>query len=153
MRLITASVLIATFSSGCYFYASDTSTRYDDDYYDDTYYDDNYYNFSPEVLDAEAGCYYDDYYADDIWYFDALVDDLDGAGDITQVWADVYDEYDGQLVESFELYRSNESMVWFSDWIGSSTYLDCFYSGYSVDIVAYDTFEDMDYITVIPYTY
>jgi hypothetical protein len=145
MRLLATTALIATLTSGCYVYASDSGHQ--------DPYSDSGYNFAPDVLDAEAGCYYDETYQDDIWYFDALVDDLDGLSDVTQVWADVYDEYDGSLVESFELYPTADSMVWFSDWIGSSTYLSCYYNMYTVDIVAYDTFEDMDYITVVPYTY
>ena len=145
MRLLATTALIATLTSGCYVYTSDVEPG--------TSYDNTIYNYAPEVLDAEAGCYYDQTYRDDIWYFDAMVDDMDGLSDITQVWADVYDEYDGSLVESFELYPTADSLVWFSDWIGSSTYLSCYYTNYTVDIVAYDTFEDMDYITVIPYTY
>ena len=150
MRPIILSTLIATLSSGCYFYASSSDTVRDDD---DIYYDDTVYNFAPEVIDGEAGCYYDSAYADDIWYFDAQVDDFDGISDITQVWADVYDEYNGQLVESFELYPTNVGDLWFSDWLGSSTYLDCYYSNYTVDLVVYDSYDDMGYITVIPYTY
>ena len=143
MRLLTATTLFATLVSGCYVYESDV----------DPHYESTILNYAPDVIDGEAGCYYDSYYGDDIWYFDALVDDLDGLGDITQVWADVYDEYDGQLVESFELYPTNDAMVLFSDWMGSSTYLSCYYDNYTVDIVAYDYFEDMDYITVVLFTY
>ena len=148
MRLLSFGTLLATLSSGCYVYTSDLG---DDGYYDD--YSDAAYNFAPEVIDGEAGCYYDPAYNDDVWFFDAYVDDLDGLQDITQVWADVYDEFDGSLVESFELYPTNESLLWFSDWLGSTTYLSCGYSQYTVDLVAYDTFEDMDYITVVPYVY
>ncbi|MFK7931700.1 MAG: hypothetical protein AB8H79_26210, partial [Myxococcota bacterium] len=84
-------------------------------------------NYAPEVWDGEAGCYYDGYERDDIWYFEAVVDDLDGLGDVTSVWADVYDEFDGTLVESFELYPTDDPEVWFSDWLGRTTYLDCGY--------------------------
>ena len=148
MRLFTASALIATLTSGCYVYTSDVDPY---DSYDSGY--DTVLNYAPDVLDGEAGCYYDGAYNDDIWYFDAVVDDFDGVSDVMQVWADVYDEYDGQLIESFELYRTDNGMAWFSDWMGSSTYLNCYYSNYTVDIVAYDYWEDMDYITIIPFTY
>lgn len=107
-------------------------------------------NYAPEVWDGEAGCYYDAYERDDIWYFEAVVDDRDGLGDITAVWADVYDEWDGTLVESFELYPTNDPEVWFSDWLGRTTYLDCGYPDYTVDLVAYDTFEDNDVLTLVP---
>lgn len=110
-------------------------------------------NYAPEILSAEAGCYWDGYYHDDIWYFEADVDDLDGLRDITQVWADVYDEWDGSLVESFELYPTDDPYLWFSDWLGSSTWLDCWYGNYTVDFVAYDAYEDYDVVTVRPYTY
>jgi len=148
MRLLTAALLTIVTSSGCYVY---TSSDVNDEFSYE--YEEVVSNYAPEVLDAEAGCYYDGSYRDDIWYFDAVVDDFDGLGDITQVWADVYDEFDGALIESFELYPTGDSSVWFSDWLGSSTYLDCFYRGYTVDVVAYDTFEDMDYMTIVPYTY
>ena len=108
-------------------------------------------NYAPEILDADAGCYWDSYYYDDIWYFEAAVDDLDGPRDVEAVWADVYDEWSGDLVESFELYPTNDPHIWFSDWLGSSTWLDCMYYDYTVDIVAYDSFDDSDWVTVIPY--
>ena len=147
MRHLAMFSLIASLSSGCYIYASTSDT------YDDVYVDDTVYNFAPEILEAEAGCYFDRGYGDDIWYFDAYVDDLDGLHDVTQVWADVYDEFDGQLVESFELYSDSAGMLWFSDWLGGTTYLDCFYDNYTVDIVAYDSWDAMDYVTIVPYTY
>lgn len=107
-------------------------------------------NYAPEVWDGEAGCYYDGYERDDIWYFEAAVDDADGLGDIESVWADVYDEFDGSLVESFELYPTETPGVYFSDWLGSTTWLDCGYPDYTVDLVAYDTFEDADVMTLVP---
>ncbi|MCA9568929.1 MAG: hypothetical protein KC656_13865 [Myxococcales bacterium] len=110
-------------------------------------------NYAPQILDAYAEVAYDNYNMDDIWYFEATVDDLDGAYDVISVWADVYDEYDGTWVESFELFPTNDPLVWYSDWLGSTTYLDPFYPSYSVDIVAYDTYEDYDAITILPLTY
>ena len=116
-------------------------------------------NVAPYVSDAEAGVYWDQRYHDDIWYFDAYVEDGDGPYDVTEVWADVYDDYappgaqDDGYIESFELYPTNDPNVWFSDWLGSSTWLDPYYTGYSVDIVAYDTYGETSVITVWPYTY
>ena len=110
-------------------------------------------NYAPEIWDGDAGCYYDGYERDDIWYFEAEVDDRDGLSDITMVWADVYDEFDGTLVESFELYETNEPGIYFSDWLGRSTWLDCGYPHYTVDIVVYDTFEDFDVLTLFPVCY
>ena len=66
---------------------------------------------------------------------------------------DVYDEFDGTLVESFELYETNEPGIYFSDWLGRSTWLDCGYPDYTVDIVVYDTFEDFDVLTLFPVCY
>jgi hypothetical protein len=57
------------------------------------------------------------------------------------------------LVESFELYPTDDPYYWWSDWLGSTTYLDPFWGGYSVDIVAYDTYEDFGYATVWAETY
>jgi len=110
-------------------------------------------NFAPYVLGADAGCYYDAAYYDDIWYFEASVDDGNGPLDVTAVYADVYDSYTGQWVETFELYPTADPYIWFSDWLGSSTYLNCFYRGYEVDIVAYDAYDAFDALTIIPYTY
>ena len=110
-------------------------------------------NYAPTVLWADAGCYYDNAYRDDIWFFEADVDDLDGPLDVVSVWADVYDEWDGSYVASFELFPTADPYIWYSDWLGRSTYLDCFYPNYSVDIVAYDSFDDFGYTTVWADTY
>lgn len=145
-NLISLGLVLLT--TGCVVYSSDNGTPGGDVYYDDTV------NYTPTVLDAEAGCYFDSYYYDDIWYFEAAVDDLNGVYDVTTVWADVYDEYaGGQYVESFELFPTADPHIWFSDWLGSSTYLDCYYDGYTVDFVVYDQFEDSDFETVWAYTY
>src|SRR5690606_37681328 len=111
-------------------------------------------NRAPYVIDTEAGCYWDDYYYDDIWYFDAVVGDPDSVWDVASVWADVYDLNRGdRLVETFELYPTNDPAVWFSEWLGSTTYLDCFYRGYVVDIVVYDQLDAWGVSTTTPYTY
>ena len=110
-------------------------------------------NAAPYVLDAFSGCYYDNYNRDDIWYFEGHVDDPDGVYDVVQVWADVWDERSGEMVQSFELYPTDDPYVWFSDWLVSSTWLDCWYPHYTVDIVAYDAFDSFDAVTVWPETY
>lgn len=108
-------------------------------------------NAPPYVFNAAAYVYYDPYYGDDIWTFEADVDDPNGVYDVISVWADVYDG--PVLVESFELYPTDDPYFWWSDWLGSTTYLDPFWGGYSVDIVAYDAYEDFGYATVWADTY
>jgi hypothetical protein len=110
-------------------------------------------NDAPVVFDGEAGCFWDRANRDDIWYFEAAVEDWDGQGDIIGVWADVYDEYDGTLVQSFELFPTNDPYVWYSDWLGRSTWMDCTYRGYTVDLVAYDQLESVGVLTLVPYVY
>lgn len=111
-------------------------------------------NAAPYINWADAGCYYDGYFNDDIWYFQADADDIDGVFDVVAVYADVYDmRAGGQWVETFELLPTDDPYVWYSDWLGRTTYLDCYYGGYEVDIVAYDTFDAFDVMTLIPATY
>lgn len=111
------------------------------------------FNYSPYINWADAGCYYDAAYQDDIWYFQAEVSDGDGPLDVVEVYADIYDSFTGQWIESFELYPTDDPYVWFSDWLQYSTYLDCMYRGYEVDLVAYDSFQAYDILTVLPATY
>lgn len=110
-------------------------------------------NDAPWVLDGWAGCWFDRGARDDVWTFEATVDDPDGPYDVVSVWADVYDDLSGELVESFELYPSDDPTFWYSDWLGSTTWLDCYYPFYSVDLVAYDSYDDYDILTVVPATY
>jgi hypothetical protein len=111
-------------------------------------------NYAPDVIGADAFVFYDGFYGDDIWTFEATVDDLNGPYDVVQVWADIYDESaGGVLIESFELYPTNDPYVWYSDWLGSSTWLDPFHGGYTVDIVAYDSFNAFGYQTLWVSTY
>ena len=110
-------------------------------------------NAWPTVYDGYSGCYFDRYNADDIWFFDAWVDDPDGVYDVVQVWADVYDDWSGQIVQSFELYPTDNPAEWYSDWLVGSTYLDCWYGGYSIDIVAYDASDAWGSATIYPSTY
>ena len=154
MNKLIALAGVAIFGlSGCVVYADDYDHDHDVVVVQDTP-PPPVLNYSPVVLSADAGVYWDDYYYDDIWYFEAEVDDADSPYDVVSVWADVYDEYrGGVLLESFELYPTDDPFIWYSDWLGSTTYLDPFYSGYTVDIVAYDTFDDFDYLTLWAATY
>ena len=110
-------------------------------------------NSAPTIDWATSGCYWDSYYYDDIWYFEADVFDADSVWDVTAVYADVYDGWTGEWVDSFELYETTDPKVWFSDWLGSTTYLDCYYSDYEVDIVVYDSMDAYDVLTISPDTY
>lgn len=146
MRNLIPVAFFAVMSTGC--------IVYDSDYDPDPYNPPVDYNYAPEIIDAEAGVFWDNYYYDDIWYFEADVDDFDGPYDVVAVWADVYDEYYGaEYIESFELFPTNDPYIWYSDWLGSSTWLDPFYDGYTVDFVAYDAYDEMDVFTVWAYTY
>ena len=147
MRKLTTIALALLVTTGCIIHTSDR----DDEFEVDVPVVDT--NYAPIVTFADAGCYWDSYYHDDIWYFEADVDDYDGPLDVVQVWADVYDEWDGSFVESFELFPTDDPYLWYSDWLGSSTWLDCWYDNYSVDIVAYDTWNDYDYMTIWANTY
>ena len=144
-RITLPALALATLTTGCIVYESD--------YRDvpDRRAPPAAINYAPEILDADAGCYFDRAYRDDIWMFDAIVDDPNGPLDVVAVWADVYDEWDGTLVESFELFPTDDPYYWFSDWLGSTTWLACGYDLYSVDIVAYDTLDAVDAITIIPW--
>lgn len=107
-------------------------------------------NYAPWIDWADSGCYWDDYNGDFIWYFEGDVYDDNGIADVESVWADVYDAR-GTLVETFRLFNEGGA-YWFSDWLQYSTYLDCYYGGYEVDIVAYDWKEAYGAVTVIPRT-
>lgn len=109
-------------------------------------------NYAPVVTWADGGCYWDGYYHDHIWWFEADIDDPNSPYDVVAVYADVYDSYSGGWVDSFELYPTNDAYYWFSDWLGSSTWLDCSYGGYVVDIVAYDALEASGVGTFYPAT-
>ena len=149
MRSFVLPALLLATTSGCILVSDDGGGGYDPGPQPDP--DPVVYNYAPELIDGEAGCYWDGYYRDNIWYFEADVDDPDGIYDVTSVYADVYDDYNGQLVESFELYPTDDAYYWYSDWLEQSTYLDCYYTGFSVDLVVYDSYDDSDWITVYPY--
>ncbi len=147
-----AALVLPVLSSttGCVVYSYDTVEE-EPVYTDVIIVEDNY---SPIVLDGYAFVYWDHTYRDDIWEFEAVVDDPDSPYDVVMVFADVYDECrGGSLVESFELYPTNDPYVWFSDWLGSSTWLDPFNDCYTVDLVAYDSYDAIDVLTVWAETY
>ena len=136
--------LMAANLTGCVVYADDV--HYDEPI--DVHHED-VYNYAPEVIDAAAGVFWDDYYYDDVWYFDAVVDDFNGPYDVVAVYADVYDEWGGgYLIESFELYPTDDPYLWTSEWMGHETFLDPFYRGYTVDLVAYDSYDEASVMTV-----
>jgi len=110
-------------------------------------------NSPPSVYGADAGCYWDSTTGQDRWYFQASADDPDGVYDVVDMWAYVYDEWDGSLVQSFELYPTDDAYTWYTDYPAQSTGLDCWYSDYSVDFVAYDSYDDSDVMTVWANTY
>ena len=112
-----------------------------------------YVNYAPEVTWAESGCYWDGYYNDYIWYFQADADDQNGVYDVVSMWADVYDEPSGAWIDSFELYPTDDPYVWFSDWLGGSTYLSCSPNNYVVDFVAYDSMDAEGVLSVYPILY
>ncbi|MBN2798933.1 MAG: hypothetical protein JXX28_07270 [Deltaproteobacteria bacterium] len=145
MRTLIPLVALAL-TSGCVVYEHDVDP-YDAPYHQPV-------NYAPEVLRADAGVYWDDYNRDDIWYFEAEVEDSNGPRDVVEVWADVYDLYEDDLyIESFELYPTDDPWIWYSDWLGGSTWLDPYYHGYVMDIVAYDSVDQAGSLSIRPATY
>lgn len=106
----------------------------------------------PTLTYADAGCYADDYYRDFVWYFEADADDANNGLDVTEVWADVYDDWNGEWVDGFELYFDS-GITWYSAWVGESTWLDCTYSNYVVDFTAVSFDGGYDVVTVYPSTW
>ncbi|MDP2306332.1 MAG: hypothetical protein Q8P18_09925 [Pseudomonadota bacterium] len=129
--------LAATALSGCFVYTDDPKPAP---------------NLAPAIIYADAGCYPDDYYHDFVWYFDADVEDYDGSNDVYEVFVDVYDDWSGEWIDGFDL-LPEEGVTWYSAWVGSSTYLDCAYSGYVVDFTAVDIFGATDVVSVYPATW
>jgi len=143
LRLMPLALVLAT-AGGCIFV--DHDDHHDDDVFEVT-------NAVPQVIDGYAGCDYDRALQSDIVVFDAIVDDLDGLRDVTQVWADVSNERTGELIESFELFPTDDASYWYSDWLAGTTLVDCWYPDQSVDLVVYDRAESYDVLTVWLDTY
>lgn len=111
------------------------------------------WNWDPVVYDGDAGCVWDARRAEHVWYFEAEVDDWDGFGDVVLVEARVYDDWrGGDLVDVFELAPTDEPWVWYGEWSERRTALDCWYGGYGVDFVVWDSFDASDVLTVRPRT-
>ena len=147
MNRIAPFAVVLTALSGCIVYETDDPYPYDPDPGGQVA------NYAPYTVWADAGCYWDNYNHDDVWYFEAEVDDPDGVYDVIAVYADVWDTWDGRWVDSFELYPTADPYFWFSDWLGSSTWLSCYYPDYAVDFVAYDAFDAYSVYTTSPWTY
>jgi hypothetical protein len=96
------------------------------------------YGQPPAIDFADGSCYFDEARRDFTWWFEAEVHDDRGPGNVVAVYADVYDDWDGSLADSFELYRDNAA-YWYAEWDQASTGLDCEYYDYTVEFVAYDT--------------
>lgn len=144
-RIFTVAAALAMIQ-GCVIYADGDGPADDDIIIIDD-------NFAPDIIDAQAGCFYDNYLAMDIWYFDASVDDPDGPFDTYEVFADVYDDLTGELIESFELFGTEDPYLWTSEWDAATTYIDCWYPWYTVEVVAYDFDSAWDQVSIIPETY
>ena len=72
---------------------------------------------------------------------------------VTEVWADVYDAWTDEVIESFPLYASSDPNVFFSDWYASTTLTNCASPDWNVDIVVYDDMGDWTAVYVEPYAY
>ena len=110
-------------------------------------------NVAPTIEDAAAGCYWSPAYKDYIWWFEATIWDANGLRDVEVVYADVYEYGTGEWVDTFELYdETDDPMIWFSDWLEYSTWLDCSYGDYFVDITVFDSEDAYDFTQVLPDT-
>jgi len=149
MKTTTALIGLLSFASSCTVYTQDT---YVEPATETIIVQD--VNSTPYVVSGYAGVWFDQVYLDDVWVFEVTADDPDSPWDVVSVFADVYDEYrGGVLIETFELYPTDDPRIWYSDWFGSTTLLDPFYNGYTVDLVAYDSYDSFDWITVVPEVY
>lgn len=102
---------------------------------------------SANITYADAGCYWDSGYLDYVVYFDVDVADGENGRTVEAVFADVYDDVNNQWVDGFELYPEG-GVTWFSAWVGSSTFVDCRYPHYIVDITAQTYGGDVEIATV-----
>jgi len=143
LALLISAVLGSFAAVGCYWTV--------DGYWDWPVWIDNW---SPEVVDADAGCVWDGYLGEDVWYFEAEVDDYDGLGDIVSVEAHVYDDWHGgRWVDGFELDPTADRWVWYTEYPEHVTALDCHYRGYTVEFYVWDWWGDVGTLAVWPSTY
>ena len=106
-------------------------------------------NDPPAVVDGAAYVWFDLGSLAEVLSFEAIVSDADGLGDVTEVWADVYDDGAGGVYQtSFPLYPTVDATWWLSDWYADTTLLDLTYPGYGVDLVVYDTAGEAGVLTV-----
>jgi len=108
-----------------------------------------YYNEAPYITDAYVECFWDPGYADYGWDFVSVVDDLDGAGDVRDVWVEVWDS--SGYLEQWDLVYDG-----YEQWSNTiyeyySAYLNCdYYPYYQFDFFAIDSYGDQDSVTFIP---
>jgi len=89
----------------------------------------------------------------DLLLFDAVVYDLDGVGDVAIVYVEIFDDYTGQFVDTFDLYPST-SFLWQADVAVRDTYLvPDFYADYSVDFIVEDFQGEGEVVTILPDIY
>ena len=94
-------------------------------------------NDPPSILWAEVTCSYDEPLDDWIWTFDAEVFDRDGADDVRQVEAQVFDDRTGRWVDAFALERTADPEWWGVSWVEADTALFCG-DRYAIDFIATD---------------
>jgi hypothetical protein len=108
---------------------------------------------APFIEWADAGCEWSPYDGDFSWWFEADVFDSNGLDDVASVYADVMD-WEGHWVDSFALAQDlGHGLMWSAEWLERSTWLDCRYSYYTVEFLAYDWLGGIDVLAVIPLTY
>ncbi|MCA9518964.1 MAG: hypothetical protein KC635_28710 [Myxococcales bacterium] len=107
---------------------------------------------NPRIRSADAGCFTDAGF--DYWYFEADVTDPNGYLDVVAVDVHIYDERaGGELVTQFGLNPTEDPAIWYAEVPDQQQGLDCFYNGFSVDFVAYDSLDLDDAVTIVPATY
>jgi hypothetical protein len=136
---ILLALALPIFSTGCIFIDGTSVSGTD-----------NTPNDSPTIAYADAGCWYDSFEQDYVWWFEADVYDDDGAWDIDEVYADVFDTRNSSWVDSFALSTWND-ITFSADWAETWTNLTCGYGDYEVDFVAYDAWDAYDVYTIVPF--
>lgn len=91
--------------------------------------------------------------ANDWLYLDAEVYDPDGIGDISVVFVEIYDDYTGLMVDTFDLVPTT-SFLWQADIPIRDTYLvPDFYPDYSIDFWVQDWQGEGEVVTILPDLY